>query len=123
MITSARRERRILVETPGAEREWTLTEDLAGAFATVLRARELPAGVLHLAAPETLSDEQLARRVAGALEPEVGSVEVVLSDAAGPSVRPPLRSRHAGVLGLPTWTSFEDGLKQTLEFAPAAASA
>lgn len=113
MVGEARQDRRILLETPSALREWTYTPDLAAAFARLLAARELPGGVVHLANPEVLTDEEVARRVAGRLEPDLGPVAIVASAGERPPVRAPLESRYS--LDLPPWTPFALGLERTVE--------
>lgn len=115
MVQEAHATGRITVHHPKAEREWTFAPDLAPAFARLL-THPAPPDVLHLCAPEVLTDSELAQRL-GALLPGTR----IEPRATPEPVRPPLTSRFGDLH--PTWTPLAVGLPHILEAAARAVRA
>ena len=94
------------ITTPAARREWTCADDLAFAFAQLLE-HPAPPDLTHLCAPAVVSDLELAAKLQNLLP---GTKLVQEPKSGTPSVRPPLESQFAKMLGLTHWTPLDTGL-------------
>ena len=97
----------IVVASPDTERDWTFAPDLARAIDALLAQTPPVAGVVHLAAPGSIRDAELARLIAGQ-----GEI-VVAPDHLPP--RRPMRSTRLDLAALIDWTPLAAGLKRTAE--------
>ena len=97
----------IVVASPASERDWTFAPDLARAIDALLRQTPPVAGVVHLAAPGSIRDADLARLIAGRDD------VAVVPDHLPP--RRPMRSTRLDLAALIDWTPLPTGLQRTAE--------
>lgn len=105
MLDEALNHNRITVRQPDQVREWTYIQDLAPALHHLLTSECLPYPVLHLCAPEAITELNLAESIAARLP----NTQFHLCKETPQTIRPPLASALADSIGLPDWTPLERG--------------
>lgn len=108
LLAEAASEKTLTLTTPGVRREWTWVQDLAPRIARLF-VHPSPPDVMHLCAPETATDYEIAKKLQRLL-PEA-RIELC-PKVTLPEVRPPLESRFADVLGPTFWTPLDKGLTE-----------
>lgn len=108
LLAEAASDRTLTLTTPGVRREWTWVQDLAPRVARLF-AYPSPPDVMHLCAPDTATDYEIAEKLRQLL-PET-RIELC-PKATLPEVRPPLESRFADTLGPTFWTPLDKGLTE-----------
>ncbi len=108
LLSEGHDQKTLTLAAPEARREWTWVGDLAIGIAKLLE-HPVPPDVTHLCAPETVTDYELAEKLRRFLP---GTRVALRPDAALSAVRPPLESRVTSRLGLTSWTSLDEGLRE-----------
>ncbi len=96
----------IRVETPEARREWAWLPDLAAGIAATVTQPQPVSGLYHAGTPPTLTDLDLARRIAA----RMNGVRIDIAPKPHRPVRTPMGSIRQSPLQTLDWTPIETGL-------------